>query len=272
MQLFTAAAIPIDLLRRDPIHGEIVGATGTAFLYELDGTYLVTAWHNVTGYDHIRKKLLHSKGFLPEILRYGIWRWVGQKNELGQRRAIRDWREVNLLESEPTWFQHPEKPGEIDICVMPIEYDNQGQWLSRPINNLDIESRLIPEPGQESLVIGFPENISGPLRTAIWKRASVASEAALPHEGNDFFYVDTATRKGMSGSPVIIRHHGYFDPDKVGDQASPTAVIGTVENFCGIYVGRVGDDELGVQLGIVWKENVIREVISALSPGRNPAA
>lgn len=262
MQLLTAAALPIDLLRRDPIHGEVIGATATAFLYESDQIYLVTARHNLTGYDYIRKQLLHPKGFVPEILRYGLWRHAG-KNQ-----AKREWREINLTGSESTWIQHRHAPDKIDICIIPVEYEKSDQWLSRPINSLDLEHRLALEPGQEAFVIGFPENISGPARTAIWKRASVASEASLPHDGGEFFYVDTATRRGMSGSPVIVRHHGIFDPDMKDGEPSLTAVIGSVENFCGIYIGRVGDDELGVQLGIVWKEKMIKEIILGQSPGQ----
>jgi len=75
----------------------------------------------------------------------------------------------------------------------------------------------------------------------------------------------------MSGSPVIIRHHGIFDPESKNGSLTLSGIIGTVENFCGIYVGRVGDDELGVQLGIVWKEQAIVEVIESKSPGKNPA-
>ncbi len=265
MHPLTAAAIPIDLLRRDAIHGEIVGATGMAFLFNCEGPYLITAWHNVTGYDYRGSKLLHSKGFIPEILRYGLWK------RAGPGLAAREWREINLIGGDVTWYQHPSNPGEIDISALPIDFDESQAWLSKPVNALDMEKRLTPKPGQEAFVIGFPENISGPSRTAIWKRASVASEAAIPHNGQEFFYVDTATRKGMSGSPVIIRHHGIFDPESKNGSLTLSGIIGTVENFCGIYVGRVGDDELGVQLGIVWKEQAIVEVIESKSPGKNPA-
>ena len=75
----------------------------------------------------------------------------------------------------------------------------------------------------------------------------------------------------MSGSPVIIRHHGIFDPESKAGMPTLSGIIGTVENFCGVYVGRVGDDELGVHLGIVWKERAIVEVIKSKSPGNNPA-
>lgn len=262
MQPLTAAALPIDLLRRDPVHGEVIGATATAFLYENDDVYLITARHNLTGYDYIRNKLLHQKGFVPDILRYGLW------ERIGENQAKREWREIHLANSNPTWFQHPITPDKIDICAIPIEYNKSTEWISQPINSLDLERRLKLEPGQEAFVIGFPENISGPARTAIWKRASVASEASLPHDGGEFFYIDTATRRGMSGSPVIVRHHGIFDPDMKDGEPSLSAVIGSVENFCGIYIGRVGDDELGVQLGIVWKEKMIQEILLGQSPGQ----
>jgi len=67
----------------------------------------------------------------------------------------------------------------------------------------------------------------------------------------------------MTGKRVSISRN------KGAIQASPTflrsvlLIIGRIRNFIGIYSGRIGDDELKAQLGIVWKARVISEIIGA---------
>jgi hypothetical protein len=63
----------------------------------------------------------------------------------------------------------------------------------------------------------------------------------------------------MSGSAVIARHSGYWSQS--GDIDDST-VIGTILSFVGIYSGRTDDDELGVQIGLVWKRSVIDDIFS----------
>jgi hypothetical protein len=40
--------------------------------------------------------------------------------------------------------------------------------------------------------------------------------------------------------------------------------------FAGIYSGRIGDDVLGVQLGVVWRSEVLDDVLSQKTGGMNP--
>jgi hypothetical protein len=49
-----------------------------------------------------------------------------------------------------------------------------------------------------------------------------------------------------------------------------TEFFGSVESFVGIYSGRTDDDQLGVQIGVVWKANVIEEILKAKVTGSNP--
>jgi hypothetical protein len=50
---------------------------------------------------------------------------------------------------------------------------------------------------------------------------------------------------------------------KKGSVLTSDTIFGRIRNFVGIYSGRIGDDELKAQLGIVWKARVISEIISA---------
>jgi hypothetical protein len=56
-------------------------------------------------------------------------------------------------------------------------------------------------------VLGYP---FGPGKTGlpVWKRGSIASEPDLVPQVENYLLVDTASRPGMSGSPVILRTYG----------------------------------------------------------------
>jgi hypothetical protein len=92
------------------------------------------------------------------------------------------------------------------------------------------EQRLEAAVGMDCFILGFPEGLFGAAFTPIWKRGSIAAEPYLQHP-----YLDSATRPGMSGSPVIVRHSGFLGS---GHALTSTEVIGTVERFVAIYSGR----------------------------------
>jgi len=100
------------------------------------------------------------------------------------------------------------------------------------------------------------QGMIGPGRTPIWKRGSVASEPDYDWRNMPAFLIDTATRDGMSGSPVVARHSGILLTG-ANDGMGPDSLIGTMTKFTGIYSGRIGEDEMGVQLGLVWKPIVL---------------
>jgi hypothetical protein len=75
-------------------------------------------------------------------------------------------------------------------------------------------------------------------------------------------FIDTLTREGMSGSPVLLifRLLDMADPYKVLDPTEPNFMerddIALGENrmeFIGCYSGRIGKTE-SAALGLCWKE------------------
>ena len=48
---------------------------------------------------------------------------------------------------------------------------------------------------------------------------------------------------------------------------SDDTLIGRIRGFLGVYSGRIGNDELQAQLGIVWKKKVIEEIITGQTRG-----
>jgi len=67
------------------------------------------------------------------------------------------------------------------------------------------------------------------------------------------FLVDTATKQGMSGLPVYM----YI---RRGYTSCHEGIILAVKNkrhFLGIYSGRLGNDSMEAQLGIVWTKDAV---------------
>ena len=78
-------------------------------------------------------------------------------------------------------------------------------------------------------------------------------------------YIDTATREGMSGAPIYAQESGFWAPE--GKKLPEDGVFGKGHRFIGIYSGRVGNDPFFAELGIVWKEEAIQEIIAAARAG-----
>jgi hypothetical protein len=110
-------------------------------------------------------------------------------------------------------------------------------------------------------VLGYPYDINGGKELPIWKRGSIATEPSINIDNLPKILIDTATRPGMSGSPVIYRRSGIIYKDDSMELSKDT-IIGTISGFLGVYSGRINaKDTLEAQLGIVWKEEVIEEIL-----------
>ena len=120
--------------------------------------------------------------------------------------------------------------------------------------------------GIDAFIIGYPFGISTG-SFPIWKRASIASEPEIPIDGWPYFLVDSASREGMSGAPVIARSWGSAQLE-YGDHVTTPGVH---SRFLGIYSSRIGaNDELRAQLGHVWHGKVIGEIIAGQRRGSQP--
>jgi len=119
-------------------------------------------------------------------------------------------------------------------------------------------------------ILGYPHGYcSNPTIMPIWKRGSLATEFAIDIGGDPKMYIDCATANGMSGAPVIAKLTGMF-PLEGKENDFGSRCIGSDFCFLGIYTGRYTDeitadkesDIFNAQLGIVWKESVIEEIIT----------
>jgi hypothetical protein len=70
--------------------------------------------------------------------------------------------------------------------------------------NLITSKPLRIRVGMEVFILGYPFGASPPA-FPVWKRGTIASEPDLARLTQGYYLVDTASRPGMSGAPVILR-------------------------------------------------------------------
>jgi hypothetical protein len=246
---------------------DAVLSSGTGFLYESGGHYyMVTNWHNVTGRNPLTGACLSETLAVPNI--------ISTMFRLKEQPASCRREEVQLYADDqmsiPLWYEHPTHGQAVDVVVVPLPTGIADVYQLFPINSIAFDTQYKEEVADEAFVVGYPFSDTTYLQLPIWKRASIATEPDVDIDHLPKLLIDTATRPGLSGSPVVMQRvgiHGIRDGKMTGAE-----VIGRIRNFLGVYSGRVGADELKAQLGIVWKARVISEIIEARVPGKVASA
>ncbi len=228
-------------------------AIGTAFFYRKNfSTFLITNWHNVTGINPLTKEPLAKHAGRPDIIRFKLFKKQGDEFEFFDITAklyADDYMEV------PSWFVHPKYKEQVDVVALEINFPSELNCIA--INDTELEFKEFSgKIADEVFILGFPYNVRQKDIFPIWKRASIASEPEFDYEDKPIILVDTASRSGMSGAPVILRSFGIWE--------EPNPGFGFRKCFLGIYSGRIlGKSELDAQLGIVWKKHLIAEIIDS---------
>jgi len=255
-----------------PIHitlrfNEAEMGVGTAFFYTAGNKdYLITNWHNVSGRRPWDKKVNSERGAIPDNLVVRL----PYDEQLQDGVIARKWlpKVLKLYADDehyrPIWWEHPNHRFTIDAVA--IELAELATTKAVPANAESLAlDKLSLTPGMDVFVLGYPRGISGGGRFPLWKRGSIASEPDVNIDNLPKMYIDTATREGMSGAPVYAQEVGFWAPE--GKKFPDEGVFGKGHRFIGIYSGRVGNDPFLAQLGIVWKEEAIQEIIAAAHPG-----
>ncbi len=235
---------------------DIIFSTATGFVFTCnDKYYLITNWHNVTGRNPLTGEPLSEKhAGIPNI----FFTYVRIKNGNGKANL----EKIHLYEDEemtkPKWFVHPYLKEKIDVVA--IELKPTDELVYSAINNSDFDNKIPPEVGDDCFIIGYPFEDFRYLGLPIWKRASISTEPTVNEDQLPKILVDTATRPGLSGSPVIYQRIGIHNITE--GLLSDDSLIGRIRGFLGVYSGRIGKDEIHAQLGIVWKSIVIEEIIN----------
>jgi Trypsin-like peptidase domain len=172
----------------------------TAFVWKRrEGYYLITNWHVVSGLNFFTKMHLLKGGARPNKLRCHFIIRVGQYDRELIDIPIRDEND------EPLWLIHPAQERQpVDVVALPLDHDDlKARVALLPVNEL-APGKLAIMVGMDVFVLGYPFGAQLPA-FPVWKRGSIASEPDLVRITTRYYLVDTASRPGMSGSPVILR-------------------------------------------------------------------
>jgi hypothetical protein len=241
-------------------------SVATGFFYEHhERSFLITNYHVVSGRHPDTGTCLDPMAHCPDALVLGVPERPDKDAQVVQWR----WRTLQLYTAEteearpkPVWTEHPDYGRRVDIVAIPLS--GLDDTLIRPANHpkLGLE-RLRVYPGMDAFVLGYPRGMSGGGHLPIWKRATIATEPDFDLDGLPRFYIDTATREGMSGAPVYAQEVGFWMPEGETDMAKAT--LGKGCRFVGVYSGRLNaEDEFKAQLGIVWKESALIKLVESV--------
>ena len=257
------------------IRGERKLASATGFCLQHEGRwFLVSAWHCLSGRNRYSHQTIDRRGAFPNQVNLAFWRnnfglWTHKTFDLCDENEA------------PLWLEHPSLGSKVDLAVLPIELDED--LVPRTPHGKENATDMNIEVAMDVFIIGYPLGIAVWKRFPIWKRATIASDYSLDADGLPMFLVDTASRRGMSGAPVIARTSGSYVPSQGGMRL--LSGVNTYTKFLGVYSGRIIPVPLAnangsgphnrenetyendSQLGQVWKLSALHEV---LSQGRLP--
>ncbi len=230
---------------------------GSAFFYLFENeSYLITNWHIVSGRNPQTEQPLLNCGAIPNKLSIKV-----PYKEKSNDQSYIQWKTylLELYEKEkPVWYVHPTLLEKVDIACIKLRIENTAIVCAND-NSLGLEMIRI-YPSLDVFILGFPFGMFGGASFPLWKRGTIASEPDIDIDNLPKFYVDTATREGMSGSPVYAQEVGMIVPENAASMDDWQ--FGKSERFIGVYSGRIGaEDEFKVQIGIVWKMSAIEEIL-----------
>jgi hypothetical protein len=164
-------------------------------------------------------------------------------------------------------LEHPIQGQETDIAALQIDPSHIGtakDLLDLGGNDPDMFIDL----GGDLFLPGYPLGLTAGGSLPLWKRASLASSLEFGEGINRHFFVDTATREGMSGAPCLaISNWRHYSLDR------PSGKVHVVERplswrLLGVYSGRLNpSDSFEAQIGIVWRETLIDDVVTGNKKG-----
>lgn len=220
--------------------------TATGFVVEHKARqYLITNWHVVSGRDSNTGNALSHSAALPDEI--GIMHH--DANQLGIWHRCDEPLAENGVQR---WLEHP-LGNAIDVVAVPLlKTDNAIRFF--PIDLRLAEFDLQVQVAMTVSIIGFPFGLASAGAFPIWKTGHIASDPDLAYQGRPAFLIDSTTRGGMSGSPVVVRNYGGYQDSK----GTHHLAAGAATRFVGVYSGRIHDQ---ADVGIVWRPEVIHQIL-----------
>ena len=232
-------------------------STGTGFVVQRNGgNYLITNRHVLSGRDATNQKL-HGRAVDPNAVRILHNSTLGLGHWTGVEEPIVDSNEI------PLWFEHPRWGSEIDVVALPLTR-LEGVGLE-PHSLEPPDPRPMIRPSYSLNIIGFPFGIASSGGIGVWVQGTVASEPEMDYGLYPRFLIDSRTRPGQSGSPVVFyaAGQGFFTEEYIYDMR-----LQTTQMLVGVYSGRINEES---DIGIVWKTSLIPEIIDGGVRGCKPS-
>jgi hypothetical protein len=213
--------------------------TATGFIVTVAGCdLLVTNYHVVSGCHPGTEQMLSGVPARPDRL---LMPFLWDRTPFCWRPVV---QRLLLEDGSKLWVEHPELGSRFDVIAIPVVTPPNTLLLRYDLNE---GPNLAIHMSSEVAVIGFPEGMSFAGLTAIWKSGTIASEPSLSAAEEPFFYIDSNTRKGMSGAPVVARRFG----GALLEDGTMALGGGISDRILGVYSGRAFEAR-DMTLGRVW--------------------
>lgn len=241
---------------------EVGPATG--FYWRMEHrVFLISNWHVFSGRRPRDGQPVQRNCLIPDRLEVIIQvADPGTSGRVRERRAtVRLWSKATTGDDVvANWLQHPVQGQDVDVAAIEVggSFSHNERKRIQCVNDAPNVGDIVPYVGADVFVIGFPlrPDASWPLPLPIWKRGSIATEPDVPFRKKSSFLVDSTTKDGMSGSPVVFR--SLMAP--MGD-GNTTFSTQPVTKFLGVYSGReLSTNNSDTQLGVVWKTDYIEDI------------
>ena len=249
---YSASSVPLTIKG----NGNVIGKATGFFWRFRQQLYLATNWHVLSGRDPRTGQARHEGSAIPDLIEFPVLH-AGQLDAFDLVGAPLEDEKGGAL-----WLQHPDLGQHADVALRPLFPESQYDYHALPHSDEAVDMDV--RPGTTVFVLGFPLGLTMQGQLPIWKQATVASEPDLPVDGKQMFLIDTATREGMSGAPVIARSFGTYQR-KEGGSVHHEKVA---NSFLGVYAGRyLGENESEAQIGRVWYASLLEDVATGKTKG-----
>jgi hypothetical protein len=208
-------------------------STATGFVAVHNGAhYLITNWHVVAGRHPSDGHVLSTTNAIPDELEI-VHNCAGQ---LGRWLSIVE--PLYDQDGDPFWLEHPTHGHFVDVVALPLTQTNGVQiYPYDPTEQSD--SQIAFGPSESLSVVGFPFGLTGGGALGIWVQGTVATEPDIDYQDVPCLLIDSRTREGQSGSPVILFRTGAYTNEQ------GTTVVGAGRNGT-LYRRLLGAHQQGI--------------------------
>ncbi|MHB1783097.1 MAG: trypsin-like peptidase domain-containing protein [Acidimicrobiales bacterium] len=242
------------LILQPQVNGLTLGVATGFVVVEGSSHFLITNRHVVRGRDNNASGAsLHPSGAWPDTI--VIMHHVA--NQLGSWQP----RLEPLYDAlgTPLWLEHPVYRGAVDVIALPLTNTIGCDFYPHDPRGCGVS--LAVGVTRSLFIVGFPFGVTGGGALGVWVQGTVATEIEMDWGELPTFLIDSRTRQGQSGSPVIAFHSGGAAAMEDG---STSVGLSQAERFMGVYSGRINAES---DLGIVWKRSVVVEILDGGVPG-----